>query len=27
LIKVVPLELSQNLRFFKFYNPWNKWYY
>jgi NADH:ubiquinone oxidoreductase subunit C len=27
LIKVVPIELSQNLRFFKFYNPWNKWYY
>lgn len=25
-IKVVPLELSQNLRFFKFENPWNKWY-
>jgi NADH:ubiquinone oxidoreductase subunit C len=21
LIKVVPIELSQNLRFFKFYNP------
>ena len=26
-IKVVPLELAQNLRFFKFENPWNKWYY
>jgi len=26
-IKVVPLELAQNLRFFKFSNPWNKWYF
>lgn len=25
-IKVSPLELSQSLRFFKFENPWNKWY-
>lgn len=25
-IKVVPLELAQSLRFFKFENPWNKWY-
>ncbi len=25
-IKVVPLELAQSLRFFKFDNPWNKWY-
>lgn len=25
-IKVAPLELSQTLRFFKFDNPWNKWY-
>ncbi len=25
-IKVAPLELSQSLRFFKFDNPWNKWY-
>ena len=21
------LELAQTLRFFKFENPWNKWYY
>lgn len=26
LIKVVPVELAQSLRFFKFENPWNKWY-
>lgn len=26
LIKVVPVELTQSLRFFKFENPWNKWY-
>lgn len=25
-VKVVPIELSQNLRFFKFDNPWYKWY-
>ncbi len=25
-IKVAPLELAQSLRFFKFENPWNKWY-
>ena len=26
LIRVVPVELAQSLRFFKFENPWNKWY-
>jgi len=25
-IRCSPLELSQSLRFFKFENPWNKWY-
>jgi hypothetical protein len=25
-IKVAPVELAQSLRFFKFENPWNKWY-
>jgi len=25
-IKIAPVELSQSLRFFKFNNPWNKWY-
>jgi NADH:ubiquinone oxidoreductase subunit C len=25
-IKIAPMELSQSLRFFKFENPWNKWY-
>jgi NADH:ubiquinone oxidoreductase subunit C len=25
-IKVSPLELAQSLRFFKFENPWHKWY-
>jgi len=25
-IKVAPIELAQSLRFFKFENPWNKWY-
>jgi len=25
-IKIAPVELSQSLRFFKFENPWSKWY-
>lgn len=25
-IKVAPIELAQSLRFFRFENPWNKWY-
>lgn len=25
-IKVVPIELSQSLRFYKFESPWNRWY-
>ncbi len=25
-IKISPMELAQNLRFYKFENPWNKWY-
>jgi NADH:ubiquinone oxidoreductase subunit C len=27
LIKVAPIELAQSLRFYKFENPWMKWYF
>jgi hypothetical protein len=27
IIKVAPVELAQSLRFYRFENPWMKWYY